>query len=694
MRKITGLLLATALLTACLAAPAAAEEPDHTYNYSYWREAEPAPLPYTAERTINGSDLGIGEFLNPQDVYVSSDGHIFIADTDNNRVVHLDETGDLAGVFDGFDNEGKADAFNKPHGVFVDRNKDVYVADTQNGRVVRLNESGKLLQIYGPPVSSVIPRDFQYFPNKVSVDRTGRIYVVAKGAYEGVMEFDGQGDFRGYVGTNKVRFSPADLFWKRLATKEQSSRMQLFLPVEFANLDLDDRGFMYVVSSEANAAAPIKRLNPGGEDVLRREGYFDPVGDVAALRVSGDQQEAVANAGSSTFGDVAADVSGMYSGLDTRRGRIFTYNRDGSLLYQFGGFGMTDEAFVNPTAIDAQGDRMIVLDAGLNRLVIFSSTRYGALIRTGVKAHFAGRSDEAARTWEQVLQLNANFDIAYIGIGKALLKKGENKTAMAYFKNGNNRKYYSESLDRYRSEYVWNHFGVIMSSAIGLLAATIGGRVYWRRRKPAVHYIDNGVWTTPLRTIVRPFSGFWEMKYEQKGRAWIALAILLLLVITMIVKRQYAGFVVNFNKPDELNSLDELKFIVLPFLLFCVSNWSLTTLMDGEGKFRDIVTAVGYAMLPLVLIFLPQTLLSNLVTLGEAPFYYLLDTIAYLWFGWLLFVGTMTVHQYSIGKTVLTLALTAFVMAFIVFLGLLCFSLLQQMLLFVKSLYREILVRW
>ncbi|GIO34093.1 MULTISPECIES: YIP1 family protein [Paenibacillus] len=692
VRKWAAWLLALALLA--VGTPVKAEVPDHGYNYSYWREAEPAPYPYLAETTIYGSDLGIGHWNEPQDVFVDEDRDIFIADTGNNRIVHLDEKGKLLGVISAFDNGGKKDTFNKPSGVYVDRtNRHLFVADTQNGRVVEMERSGRLIRMYGPPVSSIIPKGFQYFPLKVAVDKTQRLYVIAQGAYEGIMEFDAKGNFRGYVGTNKVRFSPVDLFWKRFSTKEQSSQMQLFLPIEFANMDLDDKGFIYAVSSEVNAVRPLKRINPGGEDVLRREGYFDPAGDVSAVQVDAAKQKTIQNAGSSTFVDVIYDKSGIYSGLDSKRNRIFAYNGDGNMLYQFGGVGMSENRFQKPTAMAMLGDRMVVLDAGMNRLTVFAPTRYGSLIRAGVEAQYNGKDDEAAKDWEEVLKLNANFDIAYIGIGKSLLQQGENKQAMEYFKNGNNRKYYSEALNRYRSEYLWNHFGTAMTVVLGTAGALLALRIVRARRRVAVHYTDTAAWRMPLRTIVRPFSGFWELKYENKGKVAIAVFILLMLVVTMILKRQYAGFIVNFNKPSEFSSVDELKYIVLPFLLFCVSNWSLTTLMDGEGKFKEIVMAAGYAALPLVIIFLPQTGVSNFMTEAESPFYYLLDSIAYLWFAWLLFVGTMTVHQYSIGKTVATLFLTVLVMAFIVFLGILCFSLVQQMATFVQALYREIIVR-
>lgn len=197
----------------------------------------------------------------------------------------------------------------------------------------------------------------------------------------------------------------------------------------------------------------------------------------------------------------------------------------------------------------------------------------------------------------------------------------------------------------------------------------------------------------PFHVIMHPFDGFWDIKYDNKGKVRIALGILLLFVITTIIKRQFAGFVVNFNRLDQLNSFDELKFIVLPFFLWCVANWSLTTLMDGEGKFREIVIATGYSLLPMIIIYLPTTIISNFITWEESPFYFFFDSIASFWFLWLMFIGTMTIHQYSIKKTILTIGLTLVVMGVIVFLGLLFFSLIQQILSFILTIYQEITFR-
>jgi hypothetical protein len=183
------------------------------------------------------------------------------------------------------------------------------------------------------------------------------------------------------------------------------------------------------------------------------------------------------------------------------------------------------------------------------------------------------------------------------------------------------------------------------------------------------------------------------MKYEGKGRVNIALIILGLLVITVILQRQYAGFLVNFNDPRTLNSLNDLSFTVLPFFLFCVANWSVTTLMDGEGKFKEIVMASGYALLPLVLINLPLTFISRFLTQEETAFYYLINSFAAFWFLYLLFIGIMTVHQFTVAKTVVALLLTVIAMGIVVFLGMLAISMATQIYYFILNIYRELLFR-
>ncbi|WNQ14191.1 YIP1 family protein [Paenibacillus aurantius] len=677
----------TAMFTAFLligwSIPAFAS-PAETYTYSFWGKPVPAPEPYAVAGVANGIDLGVGALKTPNDLHVAANGTIVLADTGNNRVLVMNKEMKVTRVIDRFHTN---DTFNGPEGVFHDGKGQIYVADTGNRRIVVVKEDGTFVRTIGEPKSPLLRNTFQYTPVKLAVDRADRIYVVSKGSYEGILEFESDGRFDGFVGTNKVKFNPIDLLWKRISTKTQRSQMEQFIPLEFNNLDIGQDGFIFTTTSEEDSDQPIKKLNPSGADILRSKGYFPPKGDTGNLMLGSRR-------GSSIFVDVTGDVSGMYSGLDSKRGRIFTYDKDGNMLYEFGGLGSQQSNFRTPVAIAMQGEQVLVLDRDIGRITTLAPTRYGSLIREAVVNLSNGKVEASTAAWSKVLQLNANYDIAYSGIGKSLLKKGENREAITYFKLGNNREWYSEAFKRYRKEVVQSHFGTIVLIA-AIVIAFIAFAVKWGGRRLAGQYYEEvGMLRNPFYTMIHPFNGFWEMKYEHKGRIKIALAILFALVVFLIIKQQYSGFVVNFSNPAEWNSMDTLKFVVLPFVLWCVANWSLTTLMDGEGKFREIVMATAYALMPFLVIYLPQTLYSNVITQNEASFYYLLDGLALVWFIWLLFVGTMTVHQYTPSKTVATMLLTLVVIGIMLFLGVLFFSMLQQMISFAISIFRELSFRY
>ncbi|MCA0753497.1 YIP1 family protein [Paenibacillus sp. N4] len=199
----------------------------------------------------------------------------------------------------------------------------------------------------------------------------------------------------------------------------------------------------------------------------------------------------------------------------------------------------------------------------------------------------------------------------------------------------------------------------------------------------------------PLNLIVHPFNGYWDLKYDrsQKLNLIISFAILFLLALTNILGTQYSGFVVNLFNPDYMNSFMEIVYVVVPVLFWCVANWSLTTLMDGEGKFAEIFTSTCFALIPLVVINFPWIWLSNVISMQESAFYYFSNSLAVAWSIFLLFVGNMTVHQFSPSKTIGTIILTVVAMGFMAFIGLLFFSLVQQIISFVYIIYQELVMR-
>lgn len=447
--------------------------PYEGYTWTYWGETRPSPIAYMPSEIIDGKKQGVGSFNAPSDLFVANDGKVYVLDSGNGRIVVFDQQWNVVRQIRGFQNKGKQDHFANPQGIFVTGKGRIYVADTDNKRIIELMEEGQFVREIGEPQSEIIRTGFQYLPIKLAVDQADRIYVVGKGVFDGLMEFDSDGGFTGFMGTNRVKFNAWDYFWKSVSTKSQRSKLAQFVPLEFNNLDLDEEGFLYTTNTEINSEDPIKRLNSTGIDVLRREGYFPPRGDLFSVQ-------------GSMLTDITVRDQGVYSVLDAKRGRIFTYNEDGILMYIFGQLGQQAGTFANPVAIESIGNDILVLDQNMNRINLFNPTRFGTLTNEANALYTAGKSDEAVSIWKKLIKLDANNDTAYVGIGKAMLRQGNYEDAMEYLKLGYDREYYSKAFGKYRKDMLRGNFGVIMTSFVVLVAACFVGIKVKRRFKKRV----------------------------------------------------------------------------------------------------------------------------------------------------------------------------------------------------------------
>lgn len=196
-----------------------------------------------------------------------------------------------------------------------------------------------------------------------------------------------------------------------------------------------------------------------------------------------------------------------------------------------------------------------------------------------------------------------------------------------------------------------------------------------------------------LYTMFHPIEGFYDMRYEKKGRISQIIVNVILFWISFSFIKQYAGFMVNETYPLSYNLLGDLASILLVFILFSAANWSVTTLTDGEGRFVDIIMVVSYSLLPMILTFIPAALFSRLITAEEAGFYGMALGISIAWFLMLLFFGILTIHNYTVGKTIATFFITFVSIVIILFLTVMVISLLQQVVVFLRSIYIEMLFR-
>ncbi len=200
-------------------------------------------------------------------------------------------------------------------------------------------------------------------------------------------------------------------------------------------------------------------------------------------------------------------------------------------------------------------------------------------------------------------------------------------------------------------------------------------------------------WSYLLYTLTHPVDGFYWIRHSDKGSLPIAFLLVLLFSASFTTNRLLASFVVNDIDPRTVDSWYEFIGVFSFYILLCVSNWSITCLMGGEGRMKDILTAVGYGTMPITIGLIVSTIVSRFVADEEQAFYSIILGVCIAWGVIMIIIGIMQVHNFSTGKTLLTLILTFVAMLIIVFIVLLLANLIGKVYNFFRSIYTELIFR-
>ncbi len=193
--------------------------------------------------------------------------------------------------------------------------------------------------------------------------------------------------------------------------------------------------------------------------------------------------------------------------------------------------------------------------------------------------------------------------------------------------------------------------------------------------------------------IFHPFKGFWDIKHEKRGSLLTAGILLIAFLLSQVCSSLYTGYLFSSTDLEEFNLFKELFKWLFLFFGWCISNWCLTCLFEGEGTFLDICKATAYALVPMTVFSFVLMPLSHFFVLTEASFYTLLFNIGLWWTLGLVIIGMLTTHQYFVGKTVVISIFTIFGICIIAYIGLLFFDLLQQLFGFLSTVVQEIELR-
>ena len=194
-------------------------------------------------------------------------------------------------------------------------------------------------------------------------------------------------------------------------------------------------------------------------------------------------------------------------------------------------------------------------------------------------------------------------------------------------------------------------------------------------------------------SITHPAEGFEDMRWKKAGSLKIAFAIVLLLFLAQIADGRLYGFQFGISYDKTFNIIPYIVKSIVLFGAWVVGNWAVCTLLDGEGTMKNICIYSAYALIPYIAQIFINVLLSHILIQDEAVFMQAIRIIGVGWSVILLFSAIKSVHQYSFGKTVFAIILTIVAMLIMLFLLVLFMSLIQQVYIFISTIYTEISYR-
>ena len=742
MKKTISILAIVLVLITVLALPAAAASPYYTYTYSINGAALRSPDAYVPDKEINSAYMGLTDPVKmrelypnltdaelsakmvalkaPTDLEVDENNNVYIVDRDNNRVVVLDPYYKLKFIIDSFTNKsGNIDYLKSPQGVFITSEKNVngtiepariFICDTSNQRILTFDTNGNFLSEIGKPQSDLFDSTKVFAPKALAVDRYDRLYVVDENSGNGIVVMTDTGEFTGYIGAQEVSISTWDKVWRRFQTEEQQelsgstgstipyNNIALAGDFIYVTIPLDRSTVQSAISgkSKDSSGAPVRMLNAAGSELMRRNGFYPPSGEVDAGSAIGTNSTGATD---NTWGivDVAVGPENTWSIIDEKRSKVFTYDFDGNLLFAFGDMGTLLGNISKMRAVVYQEDKMLILDYDTGSFTVYNRTEYGDVLIAALENQNARRYDAAIDDWTEVLKRNSNFDAAYIGIGNALYRNHDYTGAVEQYKYAYDTENYSNAYSELRQQWVSNYLWVIPLVVIVICAALYFAVKYVTKinKQTAVTagkrtYVQELLFGFHL--ILHPFDGFWDLKHEKRGSVKAGTTFLLIAIATTYYQSIGAGYVTN-PQGNYITIWGAILNVCVPLALWVLGNWCITTLFDGEGSIKDVYIASTYSLIPLILTAIPATIASNFVLASETKMLTLVTTIGFVWLGLLLFFGMMVTHDYTIGKNIITTIATIVAMIAIMFIVILFSTLLGKLVGFVSNIVTEIQYR-
>lgn len=681
-----------AVFLACMASVSADSVPYASYTYDCDGNVVESGSVYSPMCVINGEGLNVGGFSGPADLF-ERDGYLYVLDSGNSRIVKTDIRGSFAKKIIPAESGEEID-LTKATGIYVDAKERIFIADSGNNAVWVLNADGAAEKKITKPDSEYFDKDIEFLPSRVTGDSVGNIYVQSTGIYDGLCIFDSEYQFTGFFGSEKVKTTSEILtsyFWKQFMTSEQKESMANYVPSEIYSMDISSEDFIYTITPGASLGTlpykqnsdSIRCLNPKGSDTLKSDA---PRNVEAAL----DSDNLYLN-----FIDVSYSESGYINLLDNKHGRIYQYDDNMRLITAFSGMGDFAGTFSNPCAIESTGEYILVLDAGKNNITVFEPTLIGTKIHNALSLYNSGNYQESLEPWLEVIEQNPNFQLAYIGIGNALFNEGNYKEAMSYYELAKDTEGYSNAYKEYRVIMMRNNI-VWIVLVIVLAVVAIKLFSYLKRKKGLFAYSSAskmGSGYLMWYSARHPFIGFDAIRYNRRRCYPFCVVVFLLLVALGVAEQLFMGKSFGIVNTADTNILTVFLIRLAIVVLFVLSNWALSVLLDGKATVGEICTFSSIALVPYIICGFIRVILSHFLTAQENIFLTLLMLVGIGMGVALMLIGFSVFHEFETGKAVLILLLTLVGMLLITVLAFLLYSLTQNIVDFVRTIAGEFIFR-
>lgn len=674
MKRNMILLLLVILITGQIMPVAAIESTTYTYTFS-----TDFHMIRTQDAYMPGSViLREASLKSPEDLHIQGKW-LYVADTGNKRVLRYDLiTGEIQVIGEGL--------LQSPTGVYASQDGRLFVADYAASLILVFDHDGKHLNSIGKPDTSLYGSK-AFKPQKVAADQYGNLYITAESNYEGILQYDINGNFAGFFGSNKADgLSLVEWVQDTFFTEEQKQKLFLRNPPRIVNLEVSKENLVYSVTQLFQDQA-LKKLNMAGVNILNAP-YF---------------------LGERFFVDVAL-LPGLQMVAVTDTGAIVEYDAQGRYLFGFGGRAISADrngltSVVSSISSDEQGN-LYILDKQRGVVQPYRQTDFARRIHEGLAFYQQGRYAEAAEIWQEYIRLTPRAAFAHWGYGLALWQMEEYSKARYHLEMVQDMDYVSDAFWEQRNAWLQDHLGGILLLMICLFALylllkrlrhrfdflkpIIKG---WQNCKARSSLIQNLLDTRQM--ICHPIDTTYDLKHKTRGSVGAAGILYLLAVGVWLLDAFFSATLFNsrlFIGPWT-NPLIIISSLVVPGALFILGNYFISSINDGEGRLSHVYIVLAYSLSPYILFTPFITLLTHSLTLNESFINNILRLVTVGYTGVVLFVAIQETHRYSFGQTVKNILLTLCFVVLVILAMMILYMMWNELIGFVKTLVEEVSLR-